>query len=546
MTVITTRPNSTVTAGRVGHNAGGSRHAATSDNSDSTHIWTTTSFGDPAHNTATIIGFATPSIPAGGKLKSVALRWRISTPAAGRPLLTEIYRAPGIPIFSDWLTINNTSTMTYTAKSVPISSGLTGPRVGLLTVSPQADSQKIYELYLDTTYVAKPTVGVVAPSGTYTTTNRPTVGWLTGLDPDGGPQVFAVVRIFSQAQYTAGGFNPDTTTPVQQQTVLGAGNQWQPPAALTDGIYRAYVAVAQSVGGEFHGSDWAHSTFTIDTASTTPPPPIEDPEDPGLPPGAPATGVTPEPSNGCIRIDVAISETNLPHVISAERSADGGQTWTLVRTRGSGVGEPVTAAGGLTFYDYEAPNETDLQYRLRAISYNVDGDPNASGYVYDSTYYDCGWWLKHPTRPELNLNITDLMASFPGSQRPSRTATHQPLGASRGVGVIDTPGPESGELALNAFDNETRQKIRALTNAPVPLLLQGRRSDHHDQDAWVVIESAARERVGDKAFVPASVERLSWSEVKRPDGPVAEWPLSPLSAELLALNPLALFVPEPA
>ena len=109
--------------------------------------------------------------------------------------------------------------------------------------------------YFEVTYVEKPVVSGVAPDGTISDTNQPVILWGTTLDADGGPQHAARIKIFTAAQYGAGGFDPALSAPtIDSGDIFGTADSWTVSQILPDGTYRAYVSiepVGQRPGARF-------------------------------------------------------------------------------------------------------------------------------------------------------------------------------------------------------------------------------------------------------------------------------------------------------
>ncbi|HTE61632.1 MAG TPA: hypothetical protein VK631_14870, partial [Solirubrobacteraceae bacterium] len=200
---------------------------------------------------------------------------------------------------------------------------------------------RVYEAYLDATYVTKPVVSADLPTGTVTNTNLPTVTWSNTLDSDGGPQTQYVVRVFTDAQYTAPGFSFLTDTPVANTgTGTGAGHlvsgpvtSWQLNEVLPDDTYRAYVAIGQTVNGAAHFSDWAFTEFIVNVVL----------------PGTPTLVATADNANGRIALAVIdVPGTASTDGFELERSLDAGTTWEAVRTLDAGsIDVPFVAETGV-------------------------------------------------------------------------------------------------------------------------------------------------------------------------------------------------------
>lgn len=260
MTVVQLRPN-----GSGNYNAtvtgAANIHAALSDNTDA-------SYANTGAETAWYqASFGTTAIPAGAITTSVVykLRCGLSTPTSKNYLIywNSNYQSKTI----DWTT--PTTITLWSLVAADFGGAITQSNIDdlYLTVFGSGTGAVVvlrsYEAYIDVTYVAKP---VTAPSttGTITNTNSPLIQWNNSLDSDGGSQTKYEVKIFSEAQYTAGGFDPATSLPLYTSgEVSSALAYYQTPGVLSNGLFRAYVRVAQTVGGTLHRSDWAYSTFTI-------------------------------------------------------------------------------------------------------------------------------------------------------------------------------------------------------------------------------------------------------------------------------------------
>lgn len=115
-----------------------------------------------------------------------------------------------------------------------------------------------------------PVVAVTAPTGTYTIGTRPTVTW-SYSDAENDPQQSYQVKVFNTTQFSAGGFDPSSSTaeftgPVVNSTTDRAYTLTQD---LNVGVpYRAYVQVSQ-VNGQT--SIWMFAAFTVSLDLPAPP-----------------------------------------------------------------------------------------------------------------------------------------------------------------------------------------------------------------------------------------------------------------------------------
>ena len=492
MTVVTTRPDATVDAGSSTVTGAASRHAALSDDSDSSYVagdsWT--------------VGLAEPSIPAGAVLYSVTVGIRTAWVSG--------YGGLGVTLNSDAEPRLFTTTVSW---STPVTHYLgthyisdSGYSTNLSFEFETLGGVRIYEAYLDTAYVAKPTVTVTAPTGTVGDTTTPTVTWSKTLDSTGGAQTSAEVKIFSSAQYSAGGFDPSTSTATYSGTVSGSATSKATNVALADASYRAYVRVAQTVNGSSHWSDWDYEAFSVSLNR----------------PGAPTVTVTGETSYGRIKVDIADTAGDATtDYYEIQKLETDGVTWRQLRTiDGSGTLD-ADGSGDAFAYDPEARNGTAETYRVRALHDFGGGSYSASAWVQDSgTWTSPDWWIKHPSLPALNLPV--IVYSQASYSRATRQGIYQALGSSRAVVVDDTPGPKTGSISLR-FDTEAEQEaFDELFTSGVSLLIQAP-ADNHWPDRWVRLAEQERTRVVDKGWAEATIDTYTWTEVGRPIVDVIAW-----------------------
>lgn len=512
MTVVTIRPDSTDASSTGTVTGAASAHLATSDNNDGSYV---SFLRQSARFT-----FGDLTFPAGVLFKSVQVRMRCARTGGTVPF--EVRAWPGDPTALGstdywstrwdiaWTAQTTVSAPRWTNAIAPEKPPWTNNSINALRLdtlsqlglfSPDGTAH-VYELYFDVTYVSKPVTSVTAPSGTVSDTNRPTVQWSNTLDDDGdgdGGQAYYDVKVFSQAQYTAGGFNPATSAAADASgVVLSSATSRQVAGILPDGTYRAYVRVAQTVNGAQHWSDWAFSGFTISVAL----------------PAVPQLTPTPQPARGHVSVNV-IGNTGAAttDAVDLERSTDGGTTWTPVRTQYGDDGRVLLSA--VTVNDYEAPNGPDFLYRARAL-HNYSGQWAASAWTQSTTaWVSSQWWLKHPNRPALNVPVE--LFSYSKVTRAARMAAIQPLGASLPVVMSDVRAGATGEITIQARTTTEQDALNTILDTVDTLLLQGPVADGHP-DRYVRFADQDGERVVDKAFSHITRETLPWHLVERPSG----------------------------
>lgn len=497
MATVTTRPASTPANSGVAFN-GATLHASLNDDSDSTYA---SSIGSA--DTASV-AISAPSLPGGAVGKTASLRARLARTSAGSTTLQWGTSASTIVTWTSPTTIvfftttDATFLAAWASGGVTVSFGLPSDNLNLL---------RLYELYLDYTYVAQPTT-VVTVGGTITDNNLPPVSWVNTLDANGGAQTQYHVKVFTDAQYLAGGFNPASSTPFEdggQQS--GAAASWTPSTIQPNDTYRAYVRVGQTVNGATHWSDWAYDEYIINVPA----------------PNVPTLTLADEPTKARISIGLASGGGGTAtNAFEIQRSLDGGTTWEAVRltTDTDGV---IYSGATTTVYDNEAPNGTAMKYRARA------------GHDYSGVYAWSAWtstgtetwsgsdsWLKAPESP--TLNAVALIKSRVEQQRAARQGIFQPLGRSLAVVVSDERTGATGEIAVwvDASDSSARAKLEALLDSPLTLLLQHPAAAHED-DLYLCPGNYSRARSIDNQNAVGFIYTFQWTEVDEPTGVVDAW-----------------------
>lgn len=210
------------------------------------------------------MAFGTFSLPAGANIISVTVtvRWRGIGPSASTTEIKDkvggTSRAVGTLSGVGWdnPALGNqvmTAETTNPSGGAWSQSDIDDFRVTFqLTSGPGV---QIYEIWADVVTSEPPSATVFTPTGTQTSTNQPTVTW-SYSDPDGDAQTNFWVKIFSDAEYNGGGFDPDVTAAIWDSgDTAGADTSKQVGIALNSGVtYKAYVKVSDSLSGY---GDWA-------------------------------------------------------------------------------------------------------------------------------------------------------------------------------------------------------------------------------------------------------------------------------------------------
>lgn len=492
MSVLTLRPNSPLIVQTASIVGAPDAHTALSDNSDASYIQLTAIKGGTLHHVPD------PVFPAGAIITAFQPRLRQSNPAGGGPIQW---------LIGDYMNWKNLDLLASTTLPTTIS--------GVAHVGPFTQAQmnaiqlwvlggpvglRAYEVYADIFYVVVPTLVVDTPTGIITNTNQPESRITPTLDADGGLQTGARFKIFSSAQYSITGFNPDTSpSTVDSGDMAGAVTVWTPKPSLVNGDYRTYAQVWQSVPGTpRHASAWAFSPFTINVT----------------PPSAPVLVLTSESISGRVKIDVtnaAGSPVTTDRVEIQRLGLDG--LWVPVRTLADNTG----LVGGATavIRDYESSNGVLTQWRARMLHLYGGGLYAASGWTQAaSSWSGKVWWLKHPSRPALNLDA--IHAAIMSSTQPARQGVFQPVGSKLPVVVSDTRGGETGDIVMRGVTAD-RAAMDLLLDTVSVLLLQGP-AGSDEPDRYVVVSNLTVERIVDGQPGNKFQLALSWVETSSPTG----------------------------
>lgn len=369
MAIETVRPSSTPAAGGSSPTGAGSLHAATNDDSDASYF--------EVAGAASTIAFTPPS--AGGE---VAVRLRVrSSKGTGVPARVD-FTSNGTDPFTrsavlSWLTpATGTWLGPFGGSDWPIDSfDIADPRLTILNRTGFTDPA-IYELYLDYVSIDAGVVTVTGPSGTLTTTNLPEVIWTEVLDNDGGPQTSYQVKIFTDAQYGAGGFSADTSDSYHDSGEL-AGNDlaYQLTDILPDDTYRAYVRVAQTVNGDEVWSAWDFEGFVIDVDK----------------PGEPTLTLTAQSDDGRIKADLAAPN------LDPNPSFEVDTTGVTLLLSATGTRTPVNALNGDWSLRVDTPG-----------SVTGEGFRKADITVTPSKTYTRTYWVLAPLGATLQLELREL------------------------------------------------------------------------------------------------------------------------------------------
>lgn len=498
MSSTTLRPNATTSA-PTSVTGAASAHAATSDDSDSSYFTVDDS------NVPGVVGLGTTTLASGAITKQYRTRYRgRNTSADPNDLFAvEIITKSTATLGTQSVTVDETVT-TYTGGYVPVT--LTQAQIddlNLTVSSPDSDSIRAYELYLDLVYVTQPSTTVTAVSpDPYTASTLVPIAWTNTLDSDGGPATRYEIKVFTDAQYGTGGFDPDTSTPYYTTGEVVSSALTANVGPLENGdTYRAYVRVAQTVNGASHWSDWAYDEFTMNVTTSD------------------VDTVTAAADNGNGAIDVTVAWDSAStgwEYMEVQRSIDGGATWADVRGA-TYVATTDSGATDFTVTDYEVPNGTSVLYRARA-TYLSSSLQITGAWVQSSSvsWTSTDTFLKDPNDPSLNMVVK--LTSAPLESYPVRQGVFTPLGAVHPVVISDTRNEATGTVGFWVNTITDVADLKSLLAKPV-LLLHAPSTDDFG------FEYFAPGRV-DRGRVPAPLRRkerwtVEYVEVDAPADPDA-------------------------
>ncbi len=467
MAVTTVIPDATATgAANFTLTGAPSLNAALADGSDATYAQKLNTITGSA---SALLDFGTLTVLATQQIKRVRIRARVSTPTANGKV--NVYlgaRISNVNYYHSALAIRGqyTSATTFTGPwqtSSPDGTSWTqadinGLRAKITEYTDTTDRATFYELYIDVDLVTQPTVTTVtAPSGTITTTASPDITW-TYTDTDNETQSYYQIKVFSAAQYGAGGFSPATSTATWDSGEIASSDDASIVGyLLPNATYRCYVRAAKTVNNAPFYSDYTYSSFVINCTTPT----------------APTLVASWNSSNGYASF--TITGSSLPGGYSSqyyvvERSDDSGATYSVIRNGANIV--PVSLIG--TASDYEAPRTLTVYYRARAIGITTGSVEIPSSYSTVQQVLitnDATWWFKVPASPSLNVGSINVLNGLNITVEEPNTI-FRPLGDDRPIVVAGTLQGKDGRYSITTNNNTQFNAILPVLNYQGTLLVQ--------------------------------------------------------------------------
>jgi len=443
-----------------------SLNAALADGSDATYAQKLNTITGSA---SALLHFGTLTVLATQQIKRVRIRTRVSTPTtSGKVNIYLGARVSNVNNFHSALAIRGqyTSATTFTGPwqtSSPDGTSwsqadINGLRAKITEYSDTTDRATFYELYIDVDLVTQPTVTTVtAPSGTITTTASPDITW-TYSDTDNETQSYYQIKVFSAAQYGAGGFSPATSTATWNSgEIASSDNASIVGYLLPNATYRCYIRAAKTVNNAPFWSDYTYSSFVINCTSPT----------------TPTLVASWNSSLGYASF--TITGAALPSGYSSqyyvvERSDDAGITYSTIRN-GSNI-TPVSYVGTAT--DYEAPRTYTVYYRARAIGITTGSVEIPSTYSTVQQVLitnDSTWWFKVPASPTLNVGSVNVLNGLNITVEEPNTI-FRPLGDDRPIVVAGTLQGKDGRYTITTTNNTQFNLLLPVINYQGTLLVQ--------------------------------------------------------------------------
>lgn len=475
--------------------AGGNATTATSDQNDATYIRRKVDGAPTAR-----FRVATPAIPAGHDVATVVPGARLRQPTSRPPkLVTLAMSVPGsgkpknkiAPTVNGPAVRAGSGTAAYTYETPAAQgrmAGPTGPWSGLLGklavrvndghAAGDANRAYIYDLFADVYCAARPTAALATtPASPISGTSYPEINATFSAlveawqDNGGAPartEIAYELKLFSSAQYLAGGFDPASSPAVWSTQGLTAPLDYTdgatpsseqvdetPEAPLPNGTYRIY-ARGRRFFDEAQFGAWSYVTIALGVQPC--PPPL-------------LTATLDDAAQRIVLVATPQAAAGAAGPLTTiERSEDGGTTWEPVRGAARAAG---TFGIAMTVCDYEAARGTALQYRA-CTEASFSGVQLVSDYrtvAVGGALSKANWNLKCPLDPALNLLDASVSADPEWSQS-EEAATFRPVGRRFPVVVSMSIGGADGSLSVTCRTDAEWTAVEKLRDFPGALLLE--------------------------------------------------------------------------
>ena len=304
---------------------------------------------------------------------------------------------------------------------------------------------RVGQLRMEFDMVSTPVVGTVVASPT--NTDRPTISW-TYTDADADAQSSAVVKVFSSAQYSAGGFDPDTSTATYSTVVNGAGTTVVPDTAIgvSGFVFRGYVQAISNKSTVPVASAWTNSVAT--TLSFTAP-------------TSPTLTLSWDNTNKRTSITVAGSASPFRYTVTR---ADGTVIGTALST--------MPASGTATLFDYTPARGTGVVYSATITTAATAALQLTStarlGTV--TTLVATDWELRALDAPTTAVTLSAPVAGLTWNQYEGVTVL-RPLGSVYPVVVAGDLNGDDGQISFVTKTQAQWETLKTILEVQGNLLL---------------------------------------------------------------------------
>lgn len=459
--LVTLRPNATSQMSGTLVGAATTAHAATSDELDTTYVEL------PTNSTkALILALADPVLASTSIIKSVRARMRCAVENSRTARFSTRFR------IGTNLTASRSGQITGTAwREIAGTAESTSPTTGKAWTQAEVnalefwvqhqdtdenDRFRLSSLFIDVTFNAPPTVAFVSPAAAeVVTVGKPTLS-ASYTDPEEDELERIWWKVFSEAQYSATGFNPETSTAHWNSgelfTIQTTRQVETPLANLTN--YRAYVKVSdRGSSGRYTG--WVSVDFS--TNFPFPNPPI-------------IAAVTDNVANHVqLTVTPNQSGTLATERIRVEASYDNGASYRALFQAEAIV---VSGTTNVVLYDLETNSGVTPRYRAR-------GSGTTSGIEVVSTWTNVtadpvsfnDWWFKDLYDRTKNMKLQVMNDPFTQTQEEEQ-AKYRPLNRSNPIIVRGVIRGQEFPLEVDFQSEAEYNKFLNLRKGQRPILLQ--------------------------------------------------------------------------
>jgi hypothetical protein len=346
----------------------------------------------------------------------------------------------------------------------------------------------------DLTVSVEPEIVVIAPSASTTTTTRPSIIW-EFTDADGDAMARADVKLFSSAQYGAGGFDPATSDALSEWTVTDPGTfRVDIDFDLPNASYRAYVKATDTAGDS---SGWEYKAFTVTVTKPPVPTLVADTDS-----GTWTTTVTVTAGVGTGADFSAILEYSDDP--DATNSDPGDEGWIEIGT----VAYPTSGAKVVVFEDVQAPFNLYRTYRARTVNaeLSVSSEWEDSNLV-EALLVSEQWVL---TPADSNDGMAVSIIPEWSDTRDSGAVAHYPVGRSTAVVTRTIVGSKTRQLAVRTLNRDGHDLLDGMLTAGTTLLL---RSPYRHAEFVSVVGEIERSMLDGVAPEPDEVTEMRFAHV---------------------------------